>query len=67
MEQQTVFPLDTDQFAAINGVKAQTVRKRLCEFGSYFGVTPRKLASRRLMWPNVQVGAETLEQHEQAA
>lgn len=53
----TVFPLDTDAFASLNGVKGQTVRKRLCETGSYFGVMPRKLANRRLAWPAVQIEA----------
>lgn len=49
--------LDTDQFATLNGVKPQTVRKRYCETGSYFGVIPKKLLNSRLVWPNVQVEA----------
>lgn len=51
------YTLDTDAFAAINGVKGQTVRKRLCETGSYFGVRPKKLVNRRLKWPACQVEA----------
>ncbi|MEF8734814.1 MAG: hypothetical protein V5B40_23770 [Candidatus Accumulibacter meliphilus] len=44
-----------EQFAALNQVKAQTVRARLCRTGSYFGVVPLKLANGRLAWPAVQV------------
>lgn len=53
------FPLDTSRFAAINGVKEQTVRARYCREGSYFGVIPKKLANRRLRWPDRQVEAAT--------
>lgn len=45
----------TEQFAALNQVKAQSVRARLCRTGSYFGVVPVKLANGRLAWPAVQV------------
>jgi hypothetical protein len=44
-----------EQFAALNQVKAQSVRARLCRTGSYFGVIPRKLANGRLAFPCVQV------------
>ena len=44
-----------EQFAALNQVKAQTVRARLCRTGSYFGVAPLKLANGRLAWPAIQV------------
>lgn len=53
------FILDTEKFGELNQVKAQTVRKRLCETGSYFGVKPAKLANRRLAWPAIQVGVRT--------
>lgn len=49
--------LVTEQFATLNGVKSQTVRKRYCETGSYFGIIPEKLLNSRLLWPNVQVKA----------
>lgn len=49
------FTLDTNSFAALNGVKGQSVRARICRFGSYFGVTPLRLRSGRLLWPNIQV------------
>lgn len=49
--------IDTYAFAELNHVKPQTVRKRLCETGSYFGVMPRKLLNRRLAWPAIQVVA----------
>lgn len=44
--------ITTDTFAAALGVKAQTVRVRLCRTGSYFGVRPRKAPSGRLLWPS---------------
>ncbi|NYH22889.1 hypothetical protein [Paraburkholderia bryophila] len=47
------FTDDTDQFAELNGVKAQSVRKRYAQTGSYFGIRPLKLANRRLKWPHV--------------
>jgi hypothetical protein len=47
------FTDDTEQFAELNGVKAQSVRKRYAQTGSYFGIRPLKLANRRLKWPHV--------------
>ncbi|MBS1189669.1 MAG: hypothetical protein H6R10_1461 [Rhodocyclaceae bacterium] len=49
------YHLSTEAFAALNQVKPQTVRKRLCETGSYWGVVPKKLRNLRLAWPAVQV------------
>ncbi len=49
------YELSAEQFAAINQVKAQSVRARLCRTGSYFGIVPLKLANGRLVWPAVQV------------
>lgn len=49
------FTLTTEEFAKLNMVKAQSVRCRLCRFGTYFGVRPAKLANGRTAWPNVQV------------
>ena len=49
------YELSADQFAALNQVKSQSVRARLCRTGSYFGVRPMKLANGRLAWPAVQV------------
>ena len=49
----SAFVSDTEQFAELNGVKAQSVRKRYSQTGSYFGVRPLKLANRRLKWPHV--------------
>lgn len=54
-DQQVTFTLSCEQFAALNQVKPQSVRARLCRTGSYFGVTPRKLVNGRLAWPAVQV------------
>ena len=35
---------------AIDG-KATSIRVRLCQKGSYYGITPKKLPSGRLLWP----------------
>lgn len=46
--------LSTEEFAAFNRVKAQTIRARLSRFGSYYGVTPQHLANSRLVWPKAR-------------
>ena len=47
--------VSTEHFARRNMVKPQSVRARLCRFGSYFGIRPLKLKNGRLGWPDVQV------------
>lgn len=47
--------VDTKIFSRNNLVKPQTVRKGYCNFGSYQGVIPTKLANGRLLWPDVIV------------
>lgn len=49
------FPLNTAEFAKLNHVEPATVIKRRCETGEYYGIKARKLANRRLAWPNCQV------------
>ncbi|CAG4924680.1 hypothetical protein [Paraburkholderia saeva] len=44
-------PLTTAELAADLGITQGTIRRRLCDTGSYFGVVPMKLASGRLLWP----------------
>ena len=55
--QSTISEYDysAEQFAALNKVKPQSVRARICRTGSYFGVVPKKLANGRLAFPAVQV------------
>ncbi|AFL76408.1 hypothetical protein Thivi_4617 [Thiocystis violascens DSM 198] len=48
---KTTPPLVTDAFATRLGVKAQSVRVRLCRTGSYYGVRPQKSPNGRLLWP----------------
>ena len=43
--------ITTEQLAAPIGVKPQSIRVRLCQTGSYFGLTPNKLPNGRLLWP----------------
>lgn len=53
--QETEFRLSCEEFARLNQIKPQSVRARLCRFGSYYGVVPRKLVNGRLAFPHVQV------------
>lgn len=43
--------LPTEQFAAVMGLKPDTLRRALCVDGHWCGVRPLKLANKRLMWP----------------
>ena len=44
--------LTTSQFASEFLVKPQTILKRYCQTGSYFGIVPQaKLPNGRLVWP----------------
>lgn len=54
-EERIPYDRSCDQFAALNQVKAQSVRARICRTGSYFGVVPKRLANGRLVFPAVQV------------
>lgn len=43
--------LSTNSLAQAIGGKPGSIRVRLCETGSYYGIKPRKLPSGRLLWP----------------
>ncbi|GAB6848193.1 hypothetical protein [Paraburkholderia kururiensis] len=43
--------VSTEELAAILAVEPQTIRKRYSETGTYHGIKPTKLPSRRLLWP----------------
>jgi hypothetical protein len=47
--------VSTDELAAILAVDPQSIRKRYSQTGSYHGVRPTKLPSRRLLWPIVAI------------
>jgi hypothetical protein len=47
----TIKKQTTAEIAKANLVKPQTVLKRLCLTGSYFGIVPNKLPNGRLAWP----------------
>jgi hypothetical protein len=49
--------LSTDQFAEVLKGKPSTIRTRLCKTGSFYGITPIKLPSGRLLWPAEAVQA----------
>jgi len=57
--EQAPFRLSSVEFASLNGVKDQTVRRRFCITGSYFGIRPRKLINGRLVWPAIQIGIDS--------
>ncbi|WCM18774.1 hypothetical protein NDK50_15190 [Paraburkholderia bryophila] len=43
--------VSTDELAAILAVDGQSIRKRYSQTGTYHGIRPTKLPSRRLLWP----------------
>lgn len=49
--------LTTNQLARALDMAAQSIRKRHCQTGSYFGVRPVKLRNGRLVWPLDSVGS----------
>jgi len=55
----------TAEHAARNLVKPQTVLKRYCETGSYYGIVPEKLPNGRLAWPKPE--SQECEKEEVAA
>lgn len=44
-------PLTTEEFAAEIKVRPQSIRKRYCQTGSYWGIRPVKVPNGRLLWP----------------
>jgi len=50
---QNSYPnLTTEQLASLLGLRPTSIRVRLCESGSYFGLRPLKLPNGRLLWPS---------------
>lgn len=43
--------ITTEALATRIGIKAASIRHRVCTTGSYFGLTPVKLPNGRLLWP----------------
>lgn len=43
--------LTTETLAAQLGIKAASIRSRVCREGHYFGLVPAKLPNGRLLWP----------------
>lgn len=44
--------MTTSALAQSLGLQSQTLRAAVCRQGSYFGITPRRLANGRLLWPS---------------
>lgn len=49
---QTRRHLTTEELALLLGIRAQSIRKRFMETGSYYGVRPVKMPNRFLAWPH---------------
>lgn len=45
------YDISTEQLAEQIGLKPQSIRARVCRFGSYFGIVPNKYPNGRLGWP----------------
>lgn len=43
--------LTTREFGKSIGSTPESIRVRLCKYGTYFGIKPEKLPNRRLLWP----------------
>jgi len=56
MKKAIEFNQPTEQLASSIGIKASSIRTRLCKTGSYFGLKPQKLSNGRLLWPSDSVG-----------
>jgi len=52
MNQDHSYQLSTAELATLAKVKPESIRVRLCETGSYFGLRPNKLPNGRLLWPS---------------
>lgn len=52
----------TDEFADLLRIKSQTVRKRYCQHGSYFGIRPLRLPNGKLLWPDATLENLLVEQ-----
>ncbi len=44
--------MTTEELASKLGLQAHTLRSVLCRSGSYYGLKPKKLPNRRLLWPD---------------
>lgn len=51
MQAQPPRHMTTEALAGALGIKAESIRVRLCRKGDYFGVRPQKLINGRLLWP----------------
>ncbi len=47
----TINGITTEDLANGLGGKPGSIRVRLCETGSYYGIKPHKLPNGRLLWP----------------
>jgi hypothetical protein len=47
--------LTTEEMAEALAVRAQSIRKRWSQTGSFHGIVARRLPTRRLMWPAAAV------------
>ncbi len=43
--------LTTETLSNALAMRPQSIRKRLCQTGEYYGIRPTKLPNGRLLWP----------------
>ncbi|WP_211468465.1 DNA-binding protein [Collimonas silvisoli] len=59
--------LTTEELAAVLAMCSQTLRKRLSQTGSYYGVRPIKLPNGKLRWPADSFDQLLIGRHHDAA
>lgn len=47
--------VSTNEAARMLGISPQTLRANLCRSGHYFGIRPRKMPNRLLLWPVAEI------------
>ena len=57
--------LTTEEFAALNRLKAESIRRQIQRTGSYFGIEPMRQANGRLLFPAVKPRADLQARGEQ--
>jgi hypothetical protein len=56
-------PFTTEELALGITILPQSIRKRLSQTGSYFGLRPKKLPNGRLLWPENSIDVLFNEAH----
>lgn len=57
--------LTTEELALQIGMKAESIRARICRKGHFYGLRPIKLPNRRLLWPSDSIERLTAQRNSQ--